>query len=282
MRSVIYSGIYTTNIITRVSLGGTISSVLKNGVIIPKKKDSNHYFYGDSSQMTKLDLQKTVRYLEQMRLSSNRLEILCGTDGAGFLAQRLQQSMTQDNQIVLLSSMTANPSLGAIQLYQDLGWEGLNPGQLRLIVGNSPFDTTLSFNITEQPLYKTGSKMAPFSFIEKKDHLNEITELGYPMVYSNPYFNTKDVINNIKNACNNSNTVVLVGLGDYNFFSHDNVISIISNQIRKGTSFFLTTVFSGSFEEADKFPYVPRKNLETLGIPLLDQAKLRELQKHIK
>ena len=271
-----------TRSITRISLGGTISSVLENGVIGPKKNDTTDYFYGDSSQMTKKDLQKTVRYLEQMSLSSNRLEILCGTDTVGFLALQLNQRITTDNQMLLLSSMTANPPLEKIKSYQDLGWQGLNPGQLRLIVGNSPFNTTLSFNINSIPLHKTGSKMAPFSFIQKKDHLKKISELGYPMVYSNPCFDTKDVINNITKASNNSNIVVLVGVGDYNFFSHKNVIWTINNQIKKGTSFFLTTVFLGSFEEADKVPYIPRKNLETLGITLLDHAKLRELQRDVK
>ena len=154
---------------------------------------------------------------------------------------------------------------------------GLESDGVAVVVGLEGKNFKLYSNRSLEEMEKTGTKNDPFRENYTPIHLEEISKLGFPMIYSNPTKNPEDIVNEVQNAVKKSKKIVLVGNGDFNFFAKASILTLLETLKSEGYEFLLTTKFEGSYKEPEKIPYQPRFLLEKAGCVLLDEKKFQEL-----
>ena len=281
-----------------LTYGGTISCEMINGVLKPSHKTLQfHKKFGstviaktllDSSQMTNEDMNAIVDSVKRLiRDGVNTLCLESGTDSASVLANRLLNELgelieARQCKIMIATSIFSENRGDATTREIYRAQQKQSSGTISLFVATNQSAQVIEMNPrTPISVHKAGTKSAPF-IVSAKDakppippELAQLQQQGYKLVFSNPHKTRQGVIREIKSCAEQK--LILVGLGDYNFFAHADVLKTIGQATIVANKIYLTTTFQGSFEIPDKTPYAPRHELEQLGCELLDQTKARML-----
>ena len=282
------------------TLGGTISCNQTDGVLQPsRRRGEAHEEYNtsiiaktpvDSSQMTRADMDGVLDSLKKaIELGATELLVEFGTDSAGFLVNRIVDELgpligKTGSKVLIATSMTSNipqrilaKRLHKVQAEQEAK-------TVALFVGFPNEDQVYCLGVEQSTrLQKSGTKLEPFEQVSKGSlgflpkELSSLAKYGYELVLSNPTKSEYDIVKELKST--KSNKVILVGLGDYNFFAQPAVLKVLKMLQAKGKSIRVSTSFSGSFEAPDLVPYLPRHKLEALGCQILTQQEALELLK---
>lgn len=287
-----------------LTYGGTISCTQVNGILQPTSKTYDVHKKHcsaliskvpvDSSQVTRGDMNSIIRTVKKtLLLGAKTIQIEFGTDSAGFLVNKLLSELAPtiqqtESKILVATSMSSalEPHHLAKRIYA--AQKNQEPGTLALFVGTDAKDQIVYLEASQNiSLHKSGTKLNPFvahptnTDCPIPKELMDLRTCGYELITSNPTKSADEIIAQLNTT--ESNKVILIGLGDYNFFAHPALLNSIKQVQKSGKSIYLSTSFFGSFEAPDDIPYAPRHQLERLGCTIITQQKARDiLAKHIQ
>ncbi len=257
--------------------GGTICANLIGSALGHFQKHSTtDIFRGDSSQLTKSDLDNLSRDIQdKVKKGHKKILLIFGTDTCCDVVNRLKHERLGAN-IVIATSMVPLDLDCRNAFYdkclKEMPKDKIGSIQLVVNIGNGQH---IEKNISKDSpdIYKDGSirKGVFLEWTGEPAHIKHLRALKLPMIFSNPEKNPVDVANEIKEHATFKNSIILVGCGDFNFFTHPIVVEAINLAKASGCEILLTTITPESFKFPGKVPYEHRQMLEEMDIELLWQ-----------